>query len=192
MSLIWLLLIPSPGSAAAPIPVSWAQGPAPTVGLLGDTSLTDTDGAGRPVHARVISVVIAVVVTGPLKSRAGWIARRDAGGRPLLGLHWSNVAIRIACLLVPETTLAVIPMYPSAISSSTSRSRVVRRSALDMLRQNDNRGPGELRADGQRGAYSFVGRGGQALDKASDPVAADYPHAGPGLDQRSRRIPGGR
>jgi aryl-alcohol dehydrogenase-like predicted oxidoreductase len=31
-----------------------------------------------------------------------------------------------------------------------------------------------------------------ALDKASDPVAADYPYGGPGSDQRSRKITGGR
>jgi aryl-alcohol dehydrogenase-like predicted oxidoreductase len=30
------------------------------------------------------------------------------------------------------------------------------------------------------------------LDKASDPVAADYPYGGPGTEQRSRKISGGR
>jgi aryl-alcohol dehydrogenase-like predicted oxidoreductase len=31
-----------------------------------------------------------------------------------------------------------------------------------------------------------------ALELASDPVAADYPYGGPGIDQRSRKIAGGR
>jgi aryl-alcohol dehydrogenase-like predicted oxidoreductase len=31
-----------------------------------------------------------------------------------------------------------------------------------------------------------------ALDKASDPAPADYPYGGPGVEQRSRRIEGGR
>ncbi|MGN6523846.1 MAG: aldo/keto reductase, partial [Actinomycetes bacterium] len=31
-----------------------------------------------------------------------------------------------------------------------------------------------------------------ALDAASDPQAADYPYGGPGVEQRSRRIDGGR
>ena len=31
-----------------------------------------------------------------------------------------------------------------------------------------------------------------ALDAASDPGAADYPYGGPGTEQRSRRIEGGR
>jgi aryl-alcohol dehydrogenase (NADP+) len=31
-----------------------------------------------------------------------------------------------------------------------------------------------------------------ALDQASDPGAADYPYGGPGSDQRSRKIEGGR
>jgi len=31
-----------------------------------------------------------------------------------------------------------------------------------------------------------------ALDKASDPEAADYPYGGPGTDQRSRKVEGGR
>ena len=30
------------------------------------------------------------------------------------------------------------------------------------------------------------------LDDASDPGAADYPYGGPGTDQRSRKIEGGR
>jgi aryl-alcohol dehydrogenase-like predicted oxidoreductase len=30
------------------------------------------------------------------------------------------------------------------------------------------------------------------LDAVSDPGAADYPYGGPGIDQRSRRIEGGR
>jgi aryl-alcohol dehydrogenase-like predicted oxidoreductase len=32
----------------------------------------------------------------------------------------------------------------------------------------------------------------EALDAASDPGAADYPYGGPGSDQRSRKIEGGR
>ncbi len=31
-----------------------------------------------------------------------------------------------------------------------------------------------------------------ALDKASDPAAADYPYGGPGIQQRSRPVEGGR
>jgi aryl-alcohol dehydrogenase (NADP+) len=32
----------------------------------------------------------------------------------------------------------------------------------------------------------------ERLDLASDPGAADYPYGGPGTDQRSRQIAGGR
>jgi aryl-alcohol dehydrogenase-like predicted oxidoreductase len=31
-----------------------------------------------------------------------------------------------------------------------------------------------------------------ALDAASDPGAADYPYGGPGVEQRSRKLSGGR
>jgi aryl-alcohol dehydrogenase-like predicted oxidoreductase len=32
----------------------------------------------------------------------------------------------------------------------------------------------------------------ERLDKASDPAPADYPYGGPGIEQRSRKIEGGR
>jgi aryl-alcohol dehydrogenase-like predicted oxidoreductase len=47
----------------------------------------------------------------------------------------------------------------------------------------DNLGAGDLHLDAAETA---------ALDAASDPAAADYPYGGPGSDQRSRKIEGGR
>src|ERR1700712_325398 len=47
----------------------------------------------------------------------------------------------------------------------------------------DNLGAGELHLDAAETA---------ALDAASDPAPADYPYGGPGSDQRSRKIEGGR
>lgn len=47
----------------------------------------------------------------------------------------------------------------------------------------DNLGAGDLHLDPAETA---------ALDAASDPAAADYPYGGPGMQQRSRRIEGGR
>jgi len=47
----------------------------------------------------------------------------------------------------------------------------------------DNLGAAGLHLSGEETA---------ALDAASDPGAADYPYGGPGTEQRSRRLAGGR
>ncbi|MET3803096.1 aryl-alcohol dehydrogenase-like predicted oxidoreductase [Nakamurella sp. UYEF19] len=48
---------------------------------------------------------------------------------------------------------------------------------------NDNLGAADLHLESSETA---------ALDKASDPIAADYPYGVPGSDQRSRKLAGGR
>ncbi len=70
-------------------------------------------------------------------------------------------------------------MWPADRSSVTS----VILGARTVEQLADNLGAADLHLDSAET---------QALDRASDPVAADYPHGGPGTDQRGRKITGPR
>ena len=50
----------------------------------------------------------------------------------------------------------------------------------------------QLRRQPRRRRLHLTAEETDALDAASDPGAADYPYGGPGTEQRSRRIEGGR